>query len=331
MIIKRHFFMLFCLSFVFTVPGYSQTDVKFNIAVNDLKGAGVDDGTKFMVSERLRSELVKTSAYRVMERTEMESILKEQGFQQTGACEESSCLVKMAQFLGVERIVAGSIAASGKLWTLSLRMLDVGTGEILFTVDEDFEGDLKEFLSDLLPKAVAKLVDKNSMMMYAKLKVLSTPSGVGLFLNEKMVGKTPYENASLQPGNYSLRLSHPTYKDASDSISVLKGQLIEKQYTLTHTKAFLDSIAITEKAAHLKWRWVRRIGFGSLAVGSGVAGLLCNSLSEKRYDKYMANTSFDDPQHAADWESITNTQKTRNVLYILACVFGAATVASIPF
>jgi len=153
---------LMALTFLFltlaTIQATGQS-VTLNIAVNDLKVSGIDQSTADIMSDRLRSELVNTGAFRVMERGEMQSILKEQGFQQTGACEESSCLVQVGQLLGVQRMVAGSIGRVDNFWTMSLRMLNVATGEILFTVSDDYRGnDVGEVISQVTVKAVAKLV-----------------------------------------------------------------------------------------------------------------------------------------------------------------------------
>jgi TolB-like protein len=136
---------------------FSENDVRISIAVNDLKGSGVDQATATIVSDRLRGELVNTGVFRVMERSEMETVLKEQGFQQSGSCNETSCLVQVGQLLGVQRMVAGSIGKVDNFWTISLRMLNVATGEILFTISEDYQGEVKDVISQVIAKAAAKL------------------------------------------------------------------------------------------------------------------------------------------------------------------------------
>jgi hypothetical protein len=145
------------VAFMYGQSYSQQNDARVTIAVNDLKGSGVDQATAAIVSDRLRSELVNSGVFRVMEREEMENILKEQGFQQSGGCDEASCLVQVGRLLGVQRMVAGSIGKVENFWTMSLRMLNVTTAEILFTVDEDFEGDIKGLISQVIAKAAVKL------------------------------------------------------------------------------------------------------------------------------------------------------------------------------
>jgi len=72
------------------------------IAVSDVLGKGLPQSQADIISDRLRGELVKTGHFSVMERAQMDEVLKEQGFQQSGACTEQSCIVAMGQMLGVQ-------------------------------------------------------------------------------------------------------------------------------------------------------------------------------------------------------------------------------------
>ena len=138
----------------------AETD-KPKIAVNELKVYGMQIESAEIFSERLRTELVNSNAFRVMERAEMETILKEQGFQKSGACDESSCLIEVGQLLGVEKIVAGSVGKIGDVFSISVRIISVATSEILFTVSEDFEGTLLELLKKVIPAVALKLAGGN--------------------------------------------------------------------------------------------------------------------------------------------------------------------------
>ena len=49
-----------------------------------------------------------SGCFRVIERTEMDNILREQGFQKSGACDDENCLVEVGQLLGVNRMAAAN-------------------------------------------------------------------------------------------------------------------------------------------------------------------------------------------------------------------------------
>ena len=119
-----------------------QKKQKLTVAITDLKGKGVEQSVAEIITERIRSALLKTGYFRVMERGQMDMILKEQGFQATGACNDQDCLVEMGQIMGVDQMVAGTLGKLGPMFTITLRLSDVTSGEILTTVNDDYEGSV---------------------------------------------------------------------------------------------------------------------------------------------------------------------------------------------
>jgi hypothetical protein len=94
-------------------------------------------------------EFFKTGSVDVMERDQMSEILKEQGFQQSGACSNEACMIEMGQILGVQKLVTGSIGRVGSMYLLNIRMIDIKTAKITRTVSEDVKGDLEEVVGRL--------------------------------------------------------------------------------------------------------------------------------------------------------------------------------------
>ena len=79
----------------------------------------------------------------------MADILKEQGFQQSGACTDEGCLVEMGQLLGVEQMVSGSLGKLGRIWVVNMRVIDVQTGKIIMVVSEEYTGGLEELVGNI--------------------------------------------------------------------------------------------------------------------------------------------------------------------------------------
>ncbi|MDD5674894.1 MAG: CsgG/HfaB family protein, partial [Chitinivibrionales bacterium] len=127
---------------------------KINMAVNNIKNAaGVTDGEIELLTDRLRAELFNTGAVNVMEREQMQAILKEQGFQQSGACSDEACLVEMGQMLGVQKMVSGSLGKLGNLFMVNLRVIDIATGQIVKVVSKDIKGNIEDIVGELRPMA----------------------------------------------------------------------------------------------------------------------------------------------------------------------------------
>lgn len=146
---RRVVFPLFPFLALFAVLPSRAADAttqRIAIAVNELRAQNVDPGVAPLITDRLRSELVNTGSFAVLERDQMQEILKEQGFQQSGACNDEACAVQIGQILGVSHMVAGSIGQVGKVLTLSVRLIDVTTGRILHTVNTDCKCAVDEVL-----------------------------------------------------------------------------------------------------------------------------------------------------------------------------------------
>jgi PEGA domain/Curli production assembly/transport component CsgG len=203
-----------CLT-ALAVSTFAQTNNRINLAVNDLQGKGLEQSTAGILSDRLRAELVNTGTFRVMERAEMESILKEQGFQKSGTCDEASCLVEVGQMLGVDRMIAGSVGLIGGLYTITLRMIDVAKGEILFVVSEDCECPVKEVVSktlvSLAQKTAAKAREAADRSSYASrtgdLYLSSDPVGATVTIDNKSYeGATPLSVKKIQAGEHRIAM-----------------------------------------------------------------------------------------------------------------------------
>lgn len=145
--IKYGAFSIVIFLSMLTVSAQQQ---KFSVAVLNLKnGANVSKGETDIISDRIRIELFKTGNVDVMEREQMQNILKEQGFQSSGACSDEGCMVEMGQVLGVQRVITGSMGKLGELYLLNMRMIDVQTAKILKVVSEDIDGDIEKVVEYL--------------------------------------------------------------------------------------------------------------------------------------------------------------------------------------
>jgi hypothetical protein len=111
-----------------------HTGEKVNIAVATLEPQGVSAADAAVISDRLRSEMVKTGAFNVVEKQNMEKILSEHAFQQTG-CTSQECAVKLGRILNVKKMVVGSFGQLMGKHFISVRVIDVETGSADFSED----------------------------------------------------------------------------------------------------------------------------------------------------------------------------------------------------
>ncbi|MBD3239473.1 MAG: hypothetical protein GF331_02735 [Chitinivibrionales bacterium] len=121
------------------------------VAVKEFEGRGLSESEATTLTDVFSSYLIETGRFRIMERAQMNEILKEQGFQRSGACTDAACMVEMGQLLGVESIVTGSVGKLGETYTVSARLVSVETGEIVHTVSKFHKGEIDQLLTDVLP------------------------------------------------------------------------------------------------------------------------------------------------------------------------------------
>ena len=129
-------------------PSNVVSQEKMFLSVLDLEGRGISALEAGSLTDRLRSELSTTNAVTIVERGQMQEVLDEQGFQQTG-CVSSECAVEVGKMLGVSHMVTGSIGKLGSTFTLDVRIFSVQDGGIMKTVSKSYQGPIDGLLTQI--------------------------------------------------------------------------------------------------------------------------------------------------------------------------------------
>ncbi len=219
---KRLWIILFVLSFA-----NSQN----TIAVLDFKGNGILINEASSISERLRTELFNNGDYRVVERDKLEAILKEQGLSQLGIVTDEY-IVNAGSILGVDKVVVGTINKIENLYSVSARIVNVKTGEILEAVSYEHSGKLSYLLKTGMKAIAFELLGQ---------KRQEVPS----------IGIIPLKNKGKEEDAfYAYGISADLISDVSSSglIRVSSQQDIEKIYT--------NSLSNDELAEKLNVRYI---------------------------------------------------------------------------
>jgi hypothetical protein len=112
------------------------------------------------ITDRFQAELQATGRFVVLDRSQIDMILKEQGFQQSGACGSTECQVKVGQLLGVDKLISGKVVTFGGVYAFSLSYLDVGNGVVEHTLSFEVEGALIDVLKSGCKDAADQLAEK---------------------------------------------------------------------------------------------------------------------------------------------------------------------------
>jgi len=80
----------------------------------------------------------------------------------------------------------------------------------------------------------------------SSLHIITEPAGATLYLNEKSVGKSPYSNKQLKPGDYLIGAEMENYQSVKQTHNLESNVSDSVKITLQHTAAYLDSIRASE-------------------------------------------------------------------------------------
>jgi len=120
----------------FDVSGYKGFDNGANLGEN--------------VADQYTLEFINMG-YNVVERTRLEKILREQGVQMTGVIDPNDA-VKAGKILGVHAMVFGTVVGQPNMWGLTMRMVSVESGIILWSANSN--------LRPIEPKVLAQALDE---------------------------------------------------------------------------------------------------------------------------------------------------------------------------
>ena len=214
----KHFIVFFIfLSLTACIPvtyASSPENHAYRVAVLDLEiDEGIPQNYANVLTDRLRQELLATGSFTVMERNKMTEILEEIGFQMSG-CTTDECVIEAGQILGVNHMVTGSAGKLGQIFTVSVRLIDVQSSQIVKMVSVDRKCSIEELLTVVMKQAAQKIAGLEVMepnldlsLKTGNLRLSSKPSGANVILDEILTDFiTPCEIENLISGTHTLRL-----------------------------------------------------------------------------------------------------------------------------
>jgi len=169
------------LPLLFLVCGVTAQETrKPTVAVLPFSTRVLDTAAIDGLMSEMNSDLINTGRFRVMERSQMDQILKEQGLQQSGACDASDCAILVGKLLAVDDLVLCTIGKVGNTYTLSARLVDVRTGEVEKSVTRNSRAEVDAILTEILPQVARDLgfarMDSGAKGSAPAVKVVSDPA-----------------------------------------------------------------------------------------------------------------------------------------------------------
>lgn len=189
------------------------------IAVWRLDALGIEAELVARLETLFRSELDRLAKNPLPTRRAMDKAVgKDRKLRDCTA--EDKCLAAIGDKIGVEVMVAGSVAALGENYILDVKAVDVKSGKQLRRISSDpLRGSPDELIEAVRVAAYSLLAPEQ---LYGSIMVLSDLVGAEVEVDGKTVGKTPLPRPiAKQPlGKHKLRVEAKGYVPFEEEIDV---------------------------------------------------------------------------------------------------------------
>ena len=118
--------------FIFIIIFFTSLSAQLTVAIADFDNSSTEfylDNWESMIPEYLKSELASSKKIILVERQDLESVLKEQALGMTGLI-DSSTAQKVGDMLGAQFIITGTISKTGGWHRIDAKIVRVSTGRV---------------------------------------------------------------------------------------------------------------------------------------------------------------------------------------------------------
>jgi TolB-like protein len=212
--------MLLMIIMILPVHGHAEKD---RLAVMDFRADGLSQCSAQRISELIRTEIINTGVYTVIERNQMDMVLKEQGIQQTGALSDEYA-IKVGELLSAQKILIGTAMKLGSSIIISGRIVDIEKGVAEFGAQQSAadEDELLEATALFCKKLTGQSSHTTKIASTKKYRETIKPaennvksaqstaekatkpktSGLGFVVNPNKKTYAPYEEIILEFSNF---------------------------------------------------------------------------------------------------------------------------------
>ena len=306
------FLALLCAS-----PSFAASDSRVKIAVLDLQARGVDQALVQSAGTLIASELNKLEVFKVISREDIRNMLSFEKDKQSLGCEANeACLAEIGGALGVEYIIAGSLAQIGDTLVLSLALNNTRTSAVENRISENVSGKGDALIASISRNAKV-LVSKILKGREGYLVLAVAESGAVVKIDGQIKGTTPVRGRmTLTWGPHLLEVEKTGFVAYSEDISVPNKQVLAKNIALVPSNDFIDAYEGRAK----KLRTAAWITSGLAVVGAGTAVFFNqkSSTTETRFS--AARTTYLQTLAQSDYDRMKSLSNTGNAQVLLARV-----------
>ena len=117
---------------------YASSPEKVSVAIYPIKSVGADSAIAGAMTALLTSRLAASPKLNVIDEATLKTVMEQVG----DACDKTSCQVdqvEIGKLLKAQKIITGELAKIGSKYILSLKVVDIQTGAVEFTAQDQCE------------------------------------------------------------------------------------------------------------------------------------------------------------------------------------------------
>lgn len=174
------------------------------------------------LTNRLIEELMKTRSFKVIERAQVEEILKEQGINQSG-CVDATCIVEAGKLLGAQIMVAGAVDKIGQTYSVSARLVDVETSQMLLTDHIDHKGEIDGLLQKMRELAQALARSELPSPLLVQLQIIPSPGDAAVYIDGQLIGQGMVTR-TVSAGRHTVRVTKNNHVEWEQTVQLDRNQ-----------------------------------------------------------------------------------------------------------
>ncbi len=224
---------------VLVMPVLSAETKKFKIAVMDVEDQSgtLDPNILKSATEYLRSKLVATGLYVVIDKTrqqeKLKGIIKDSKKESYMECFDKNCQVPLGQALAADNILRSSITLFADVYTMSTELVDLAKEATVAGLVADFDGSPKgmrdainKIIDEMLQKAQGQAGQKQAEPESFVLQFETTTPGAAAFVDgEQICSKVPCIR-DVMKGRHSVKMSAPGHKTREEAMIVEENKIV---------------------------------------------------------------------------------------------------------
>ncbi len=223
----------------------APTVEKVSVVLFDLECEDIERTALRILTDVMRSELVKSDRFALIDRAHVQKVLEEQQFQLAETVDEAT-MVEMGQLIGAEKIVTGRIGWLGRIRVITLQLIGVSTGRVEQLEATDFVGEV-EHMRRPVRAATQRLIGIGGFLDLGGgfVHIISRPVGAAVYVDGLYEGISPLEFQVDSAASYLVRVSAPGHQDWSRYVYVEEGEttfLEPALISLTPSDIHMESI-----------------------------------------------------------------------------------------